>query len=319
MLKSIYWEITSKCNLNCKHCYNGENLSKDSVFDKEKSLETIELLASYGIKDIFITGGEPFLNENLFFILEKCYDRSIYPSILTNGTLINDFASSEFHRTGVKAVQISFDGVNKTHELIRGKDTFDKVEFAIDSLRKHKVPVILKTTINEQNKDDLEEVVKYSNDKGITIKFSLAQEIGNTEKNQAMISPKDYFNLFLKLYSLKKQGNRLTLPDFAIEEYLTNGKISSKCGAGRDLAVITFDNKLLPCPFMGGIGLKRERLTELNGDSLINYKNIPIFKIITKENERYFDCPLRRRAYGGKDPYSIYSFIDYLKNGTIQI
>jgi len=319
MLKSIYWEITSKCNLNCKHCYNGENLSKGSVFDREKSLETIRLLASYGIKDIFITGGEPLLNENLFFILERCYDKGISPSVLTNGTLINDFTSSKFHRTAVKAVQISFDGVGKTHELIRGKDTFDKIGSAIDSLGKYKVPVILKTTITKHNKDNLEEVVKYSNDRGIMIKFSLAQEMGNTEKNQAMISPKDYFNLFLKLYSLKKQGSNITLPDFAIEEYLTSGKISSRCGAGRDLAVITFDNKLLPCPFMGGIGLDREMLEEFNKDNLINHQNIPIFEIITKENERYFDCSLRRRAYGGKDPYSIYSFVSYLKNGTIQI
>ena len=319
MLKSIYWEIASKCNLSCKHCYNGENLSKDSVFDREKSLETVELLSFCNIQNVFITGGEPLLNENLFFILEKCYDKGISPSILTNGTLINDFASSEFHKTGVKTVQISLDGVGKNHELIRGKDTFDKIGFAIDSLRKYNVPVILKTTITEHNKDNLGDVVRYSNDRKVTIKFSLAQEIGNTEKNQVMISPKDYFNLFLKLYSLKKQGNQLTLPDFAMEEYLNNEKISSKCGAGRDLAVITFDNKLLPCPFMGGIGLSRENLEESNRDNLINYQHIPIFERITEENERYFDCPLRRRAYGGKDPYSIYSFIDCLKNGTIQI
>ena len=259
------------------------------------------------------------LNKGIFLILEECYHKNISPSILTNGTLINDFMASEFFRLKVKAVQISLDGVGKVHELIRGKGTFDKVESAINFLKKYQIPIVLKTTIVEQNKNDLEELVRYSNERGIPIKFSLAQEIGNTEKNQIMITPKDYFNLFFKLYSLKKQGNSLTLPDFTIEEYLNGGKISSKCVAGRDLAIITFDNKLLPCPFIEGIGLDREKLDEFNKPNFMNSHHLPIFEKIIKENKKYFDCPLRRRAYEGADPYSIYSFIDYLKNGIIQI
>lgn len=85
-------EITRKCNLKCAHCLRGDaqNLSMSTaVIDKI-------LDSSAGIKEIFFTGGEPFLEPDLIeYVVDQVIERDFEcfgMAVITNGTIMNDNA-----------------------------------------------------------------------------------------------------------------------------------------------------------------------------------------------------------------------------------
>lgn len=85
-------EITRKCNLKCAHCLRGDaqHLSmKKEVVDKI-------LDSSAGIKTIFFTGGEPFLEPDIIeYVVDQVIERDFEcfgMAVITNGTIMNDNA-----------------------------------------------------------------------------------------------------------------------------------------------------------------------------------------------------------------------------------
>ena len=83
-------EITRKCNLKCAHCLRGDaqNLSMSTaVIDKI-------LDSSAGIKTIFFTGGEPFLEPDIIeYVVDQVIERDFEcfsMTVITNGTIMND-------------------------------------------------------------------------------------------------------------------------------------------------------------------------------------------------------------------------------------
>jgi MoaA/NifB/PqqE/SkfB family radical SAM enzyme len=73
--KRLIWEITSKCNLSCKHCFINTNLNKDISF--QECLKIIDMLKKNKMfGKVMITGGEPFIREDIFELL--LYIKKIY-------------------------------------------------------------------------------------------------------------------------------------------------------------------------------------------------------------------------------------------------
>ena len=120
--ESLYLSVTGKCNLHCGHCYLLD--SKRSI---DPSLDQIDKLLKeasiYGIEEVKLTGGEPFVREDLFEILNILHKYDLHlNAICTNGTLINDDhikAMLEFDP--VPFVKFSFDGIG-FHDILRGRE-----------------------------------------------------------------------------------------------------------------------------------------------------------------------------------------------------
>ena len=73
--KKIVWEITSQCNMLCKHCCSNSSSQNhplnEFVFSNQKLLKRrINEMVSFGIREFYISGGEPFLVKNIFTILK---------------------------------------------------------------------------------------------------------------------------------------------------------------------------------------------------------------------------------------------------------
>ncbi len=122
------WDITSVCNLHCKHCCTGgqfyqketESLSFEEVRDAMHSLH------ESGIREVQFTGGEPLLRPDLPAILEitsKLFDK-VY--LNTNGLLMRGDWLARERLEKFARITFSLDGPDReTHERIRGRGTFD--------------------------------------------------------------------------------------------------------------------------------------------------------------------------------------------------
>ena len=82
-LYSICWNITNKCNENCKFCYR--KICNDNTLNQNKKI--FDNLSQIKVDKITFSGGEPLLYENLFELVDyiKLKQPNIKLSLTTNG------------------------------------------------------------------------------------------------------------------------------------------------------------------------------------------------------------------------------------------
>lgn len=134
---SLDFAVTYRCNARCVQCSIWKHPSKAN---EELTLGEIQrILDSYrGWKIVGITGGEPFLREDLPYILEMfCVTQPVKLVFVTsNGSLCDIIHKKLFHVIDAYPnvefkLLISIDGYRELHNKIRGVNIFDNAVRAI--------------------------------------------------------------------------------------------------------------------------------------------------------------------------------------------
>lgn len=110
---------------------------------------------------INITGGEPFIRQDFWQILEIFHQhhRHLSYGILTNGTMLNQNAIQKLQTLQPSFIQVSVEGTEKTHDSIRGKGNFAETVEVIKSLVQAKFYVLIAFTAHRQNFREFSDVV----------------------------------------------------------------------------------------------------------------------------------------------------------------
>lgn len=157
-LRYLQLHVTERCNLDCRHCYLGSKGSTDLPLPSAK--KAVKEFSKRGLK-LLITGGEPLLYPFLWDLLEYSRKYPIRIEVLSNGTYITPEVAAKLSLF-VDCVQVSLDGLQKGHELLRGKGTYNKTVKGIENLIPY-VDVSIATMIHSGNIDEfpaLEAMVK---------------------------------------------------------------------------------------------------------------------------------------------------------------
>ncbi len=170
-LRSIYFYPTESCNLKCIHCWIQpiRAVSKKAYNDQNQdnvSVETMEQVVRdaipLGLRHIKFTGGEPFLNPNIFEHLQRlsCYGLSF--SFETNATLLTEKMVQKLGRHNLKQISTSLDGsIPEVHDKIRGvKGSFKKALKGIELLIEHKLYPQVIFCLQKLNVHDLENTLR---------------------------------------------------------------------------------------------------------------------------------------------------------------
>lgn len=117
----IVWDITSACNLKCKHCYSSAGAPLSNELTTEEAKKVIRGLAKAGVVALAWSGGEPMVRRDIYELSKYAYEHGMYVAMATNGTLINEVTASMLWNSGVRFLQISLDYVNpEEHDEFRG-------------------------------------------------------------------------------------------------------------------------------------------------------------------------------------------------------
>lgn len=105
-------DLTRKCNLNCKFCMRGNSQNKDistEIIDK-----LISEIKNFYFVSIQVSGGEPFLNPEMFsYLIDKLIENKIVFrnfNVYTNGTI-----KSEIIRNSLKKITQYLDFIDKEY------------------------------------------------------------------------------------------------------------------------------------------------------------------------------------------------------------
>ncbi|MCL2591901.1 MAG: radical SAM protein [Defluviitaleaceae bacterium] len=156
----LIWEITSRCNLSCKHCFISTNRCGD--LKTEEIFRIVDNLDGINLGKIMLTGGEVFLRNDLLSILEyvKNKFKDVIIDITTNGTLLDKNNVTKLKELGVEELSISIDGTSQVHDYQRNKiGSFNKMIMGVDLLIFHDITVDGIMVLNKTNFNCLEETI----------------------------------------------------------------------------------------------------------------------------------------------------------------
>lgn len=153
---TLWIQITGTwCNLECAHCINasGPRESWLKPLRTETALAAIREAEELGVKEIYFTGGEPFLHGDLPALLEAAL--AVAPTtVLTNGTCIDAGMADTLVALVARApysleIRVSLDDTDpQKNDRIRGAGAFARALGAICLLHERGLlPIVTATEI----------------------------------------------------------------------------------------------------------------------------------------------------------------------------
>ena len=156
--------ITDKCQLKCKHCYFQNMKSENKFMSIDEFCEIyyrfneyIRYFVNWDGNDVqvcHIEGGEATLNNDLTKMIYFLKKKNVDVCLLSNGIYISDEIIQALKDIDAK-VQISIDGLEETHDYIRGKGTFKKSINTIKKLCDNNIKVNSNFVYNSHNYKDV--------------------------------------------------------------------------------------------------------------------------------------------------------------------
>lgn len=123
--------LTAKCNMDCKFCLSGDEKEMKTEYVKEK----IDGLPEQ-VKRVSFTGGEPFIREDLYELIEHAKNLGYETGVSTNATLLD----LKDERLGlIDTFLLPLDGPQKYHDRLRGEGHFDVVLGVLDRLKDKRI------------------------------------------------------------------------------------------------------------------------------------------------------------------------------------
>jgi MoaA/NifB/PqqE/SkfB family radical SAM enzyme len=234
---------TMRCNLRCTGCYAG-SYSKDEL-GAETISRVLDEAKEMGTYFITVSGGEPFLNKDIFDIFERHNDVAFL--VFTHGGLIDKKVAEKIIATGNVVPAISIEGFREHTDRRRGPGHFDRVMRAMDMLREAGVIFGYSVTQTRENSDLItsEEFVDFLREKGCLLGFHFMYvPIGRDPDLNYMPTPeqRDYYRECLLRWRNTK--------DMLFLDFWNDGPVIGGCmSGGRKYCHINARGDVEPCVF----------------------------------------------------------------------
>lgn len=153
----VVWNITSDCNLSCRHCYDASRQTPNTPeLNQKQAKDFIQDLSQIKVPALLFSGGEPLLRKDIFALAKFAKNKGIKVALSTNGTLITPEVARKIKKAGFFYVGISLDGREKTNDWFRKKPgAFRKTLSGIRNCQKVGLKVGLRFTLTKYNFKDL--------------------------------------------------------------------------------------------------------------------------------------------------------------------
>ena len=309
-LKECWFHLTDTCNLSCRHCLFAASPAKDRSIDQQSLLQTIDEALLLGCKLFSFTGGEPFVYPEFLAILSELLRNNpeCHAAVLTNGMLLQE-SLTDLQQMERLHLQISLDGLEKGHDSLRGRGTFQAVTRNLKALHQADIPFTLSVAVSRDNIDDLPALVSLGASLGAASIHFLYHFIRGKGSAEQFCSPEEMFPKIREAWLL---ANKLGLKIDNIETL--RSQVFSTPGTRYDLSSTAWesiaigpDGVVYPSPAL--IGLKQCGCGSVDEGLAHVWNNSKVLQQIRKssliDSAEYRKNPLKYLVGGGDIDHSM--------------
>ncbi len=335
----LQWHLTVECEQKCQHCYMYDSptfiTEKNNMLSFNDCTKILDDFISFCNKlkatpFISFTGGDPFLRDDFFKILEETASRGIRFNILGNPHLLDNSIVKILKRYKITNYQMSLDGLEETHDLIRGKGSFNKTLMAFELLRTNDIQSVCMFTLSKANSKDLIPLIHFINNKVSLFDFAryvpIKKDPSGLDVNDNF-SPSEYHQILFDILDTYRILLNSSKTRFGRKENLWNllydelgllmpqstNRIVDGCGMGiRHLSILS-DGNVLACRrmpvYVGKVPDEKLINVFLKSEGLNEIRDVENLEKCSKCNlvNSCRGCPAVAYAYSGslfkQDPH----------------
>lgn len=127
-------DISRRCNITCRACYNIPNARFKSLKTLKDELEIIQ--RHQKITSVLIVGGEPLLHPKIYEIIKMVRKKGLFAEMSTNGVLFNETVAEKLAQSGLNMCSFHIESKQKRPDL-----SFKSTEEERNSLREEKAHI----------------------------------------------------------------------------------------------------------------------------------------------------------------------------------
>ena len=203
----IYWNTTYACNFQCSVCFENAGKRRPDELSTHEAIEMLNQAHRAGVRDVVISGGEPFMRKDLIDILTHMSSLGITARIASNGSLLDEKILRRLkNETLVESFQISIDTLDPDlYEHIHGAPNhlMKKVLDNLQKIREFGFHTTVSTRLMPQTVSGIPEIIDRALMEGwSTVTVHLPLAVGRNK------------------YAYAQDTNFLTLLEPAFEHFL---------------------------------------------------------------------------------------------------
>lgn len=265
------FELTSRCNLDCKMCYIHRRANDLDARREELTtgqwLDLARVAQEKGMLLLLLTGGEPLLRSDFREIYSECRNLGLMVSLNTNGTMMTEQMVSFLADNPPQRVNLTLYGASReTYQKLCGDgNAFERAYQGVEMLRQAGIPLKLNYSMTPLNQGDVQQVYSFARERGLLMQtasymfppvracadgtcgvFRLTPE----EAAQAQLEYDQFrMNEAQLLERVKRvlEGKEIQDPDWECQELPTE---RIRCRAGSTTFWVTYDGQMRPCGMM---------------------------------------------------------------------
>lgn len=168
--RTVFWEVASACNLQCKHCYVQESLASPTRTNAPVAA-TVRAILRWQVDSVILVGGEPLTEPALPSLINALSDGGVSVALTTNGTLWNPRRTRELLGAGLSCIAVSLDGGSPAvNDLVRGDGVFAAVIEFLEMIAAHGRSnlVSISHSIGRHNRADFGKLLELCKRFGVT-------------------------------------------------------------------------------------------------------------------------------------------------------
>lgn len=240
---TAYLHVTQRCNLNCTGCYSRSAL-RNTLDDPttEQLRHAIAELAKGGTQRLIISGGEPFLRDDLSALAAYAKMLGIaFVAILTNGTITDDAVLAKLS-SSVDVISVSFDGsTSSAVPHVRHEQLFSVLVDTVKQIQHAGIAAHILPTLHSLNIDEIPEYGKLAQKLGCSLSFSmlpgLADKLGELALNDEQLTRLGHM----------AARSEVGLDNDASFDVTAGLQAKKNCGAGVTEVSVDADGSVYPC------------------------------------------------------------------------
>ncbi|MEG2379871.1 MAG: radical SAM protein [Bacilli bacterium] len=246
MKSTVLIEVNQLCNLRCEYCFYND-------YGRKKSYITVDMVARVlksETKKVYLTGGEPFINPDIFKIIKHLKSRQINTTVFSNGVILSNLDKLEFQNilNDLDKLIITFDDFRESY-LLRSINA-NNILNGIKKVLSYKRDILeVKIGVNQYNVDLFRDTVKRLIEIGVKkLSINLIHNISNSKKEFEVIDREQLMKIFNVINEFNIYFDNSYINN--LRKFLDGNinELVKTCKAGEGFCFINCDGNMYICP-----------------------------------------------------------------------